>query len=257
MNLINFIRNFSFEEDKTTEYYIEKLRNVLQIHKNESEDYKRALIRRMISTLNSITLLRSNNLFLETPTLLRVTFESASRLYQYTYHKNSVTRKHVDAYKILGVSPTPKYTIDKMGEAKEVLNYTYRFLCGFAHPDVLSLILSLEDEENNKALIDMISKYSIVGILYIIAKIYPNDVDESDFVSMIASLGGFIFEKTIEETQQEGKLEAFMQLLKEENNLFADIQMNEILQDLNTEFDNMNDISEVEDIIKRYLNKLI
>ena len=255
LNFIDLIKSIPFDEEQTTDFYILKLQNVLQLHEHESEEYKKALIKRMISTLNSITLLRQNNCYLETPVLLRVTFESTARLYQYTYHKSSVTRREPDAYKILGRSPGPNYAINRIGEGKEFLKFIYRYLCSFAHPDVLSLILSLEDEEKNETSIDMISRFSMIGILYMLSKVYPDDVDDSDFVSMILGLVSFIFQQTIIATQNNDNLNALNEMMQQGVELFADEEINDILKHLTETLTGSDGKIEVEEVLKESLTR--
>lgn len=257
MDLVNLFRNYSSTEVESTDYYLEKLLKIVQTHESDNDNYKSALIKRMISTIKSIKVLRENVYYLETPVLLRVTFESAARLYQYTYYKSSVSRRSPDAFKILGRSPGPNYAINRIGEGSDLLKYIYRFLCSFAHPDVLSLILSLEDEEKNKTTIDMISRYSIIGILYVLSKVYPGEVDETDLASMTVGLGAFILNQTVISTQQKDNIEGLNNLTEQGIEVFADDFLNEAMAHLAETLSNSQGEIGIEEVLINYMIRSI
>lgn len=250
LGLMKFMIESSDQEHKPTEFYLEKLLNILRSHKDEDDDYRKALVGRMISTINGVEVLRANNNYLETPVLLRVTFENAARLYQYTYDKESIIKQEKKAYKILGKSPNPKFAINHIPDAKDALNMIYRFLCGFSHPDIMSLILSLEQGEGNETIIDMISKYSLIGIILIISKVYSDiEIDENELFIMSIDIGRFIIKNlraSILENQS--NLPIMNELSK--LGVFADANWNNALGTLS---DNLNNDTNIEETIMKIL----
>lgn len=192
----------------------------------QEDIYKEALLSRIKSSLLASKLLQENDFWVEVPVLIRVAFEHSCRLYQYSKDADSVVKHHPNAFKLLGRSPGPDYTIKALGNE---IRLTYEFLCSFSHADVASLVL-VSSKEVNLNSIKMIINIALYSIYYIMISVFEEDTNERQKLqneleqfmnNMVSELDG-TFEKTDDLEQ--------LRLITEQIKPFAKEEMNDFLK---------------------------
>jgi len=152
--------------------YDELIMQLVQRALLETEDtYNIWILKRIRSSMCAANTLFEREYFTEVPVLLRVAFEHASRYYQAMLYPETITRNHKEALKLLGRSPGPGKVLEDFGESAKT---TYAFLCGFAHPDLMSLALTDDKSETVRNIITMLTATTNVAIYQIITKVNPS-----------------------------------------------------------------------------------
>jgi hypothetical protein len=155
------------------------------------------LLRRISSTLKSVEILIQAESWIDVPVIVRVSYDHATRLFQ--YHKDpEFINNHPAAFKLIGKGPGHHFAKMALGEIE--LGLTYEFLCAFAHPDMVTLLLLDDMEKGDFQVIQMMVSLSLFLIFYVLAEVYPVDVNTSfDLPAMLNGVMSFLVPALMDE----------------------------------------------------------
>lgn len=213
--------------DQLSEFIIQ-----LEPHSKEEDAYKKALVERMIYTLNSIKLMWEHERFIDALALLRSVLDCACRLHQYHVDQDSITKQRKDAFKILGVGSGVQFTAEKIGEAGFFIRLVNAFLSDFIHPGFISLIFTeAEKEEDARLIMELTAQVSLPVIQLIVSKTYEDfEVDEGTMLFMFMFQAVDIAERLSKLPQKKliepKELEWF-----KDNDIFASSQVGKFMKD--------------------------
>lgn len=153
----------------------------LEAHLDETDAYKKALVQRIIYTLNSIKVIWEHERFIDVLALLRTVLDCAARLHQYHIDKDSITKQKKDAFKILGTGSGIQFTAEKISEAGFFIRLINAFLSDFIHPGLISLIFTeAEQEEEARLILELTAQVSIPVIELVLSKTYEDfEIEEN------------------------------------------------------------------------------
>jgi hypothetical protein len=154
---------------------------------NEDDPYKILLLRRISSNLKSIETLIQAESWIDVPVIVRVAYDHVTRLFE--YHKDpDFFTKHPAAFKLIGKGPGHNFAKKELDEVG--MGLVYEFLCAFAHPDMVALLLLDEMDIGNFQVIQMIISLALFVIFSVLAEVYP--VDNKILLDFPAMINGVL-----------------------------------------------------------------
>lgn len=134
----------------------------------EQDTYRRALIKRLKSSIDASILLIDQGFYVESPVQQRVAIEHGLRILFLA--KTPSDAIPATMFKAFGYGPRPTKL------AKEFdLELLYKFQSAFTHPDLLSLLMTEDDnnDEFNKEISSFFLTVTLLSILLIFKEVYP------------------------------------------------------------------------------------
>lgn len=205
---------------------------ISDIQNQEIDIYIKALLKRINQNVEATKCLLESAFLLDSCALIRISVDHCCRLYQYTNDPASIpTGRHQSALKLLGNGPGTAYTFEALG-AKAEFGLLYGVLCAFVHPDLMSLILSLSEDEKDKIVLKVIISMGLILSTYILLEIYKEFKTEDcqkDILNKAKSVMDIFISAIITSATPE-KILAMSQI-PNINQLFAKQEINKHLQE--------------------------
>ncbi|MGC5326627.1 hypothetical protein [Brevibacillus sp. SYSU BS000544] len=163
-----------------------------QLQEEEKNSYFLASLKRILITIDAAKLLNDKGFDLDTSVSLRVAIEHAARI---NYFKKNPEKMTAEVSKVFGKGPRVKDTLLVLNGTYEQV---YELVSAFSHPDALSLIMSLDNnQDGRKELSSLIIKSVLVFLLNILIVAYP-EVKKPVTEEVFNELGNSLLKLVIE-----------------------------------------------------------
>jgi hypothetical protein len=172
---------------------------VSDLQSQESDFYKKALLKRIELNVKATNTLVESNYLLDACALVRISVDHCCRLFQYVFNPESITNgRNKSAFQILGHGPGTGYTFKALRSQAD-FGLLYSVLCAFVHPDLLGLILSITEDDKNTILYKVVISMGILTTIFILLDLQmeeganiKKDISKEAESIMIVFLGAII-----------------------------------------------------------------